>query len=83
MKKILALIAIAFSTAAMADDTTKCADMKNLPSNAQVENENLRADAEVFADVRTGYVFVKIGSDWKFVRQVDVRKARQIIAANM
>lgn len=41
-----------------------------------------RADAQVFVDQRTGFVFVKTQNAWKFVKRVDPATALDIELAN-
>lgn len=41
-----------------------------------------RADAQVFVDQRTGFVFVKTQNTWKFVKRVDQATALDIELAN-
>lgn len=53
---------------------------------APAEKQSLKAQAKVFVDKPTGYVFVNVTGkqgDWKFVKEVDGVTANNIVAMNM
>lgn len=88
MKNILSLIALSsvlVSGAASACVTKAAQPEQQIEYKCAFQGGKVaaeRADAQVFVDQRTGFVFVKVQDAWKFVKQVDQATAVDIDLAN-